>query len=92
MTTLIAIVDLIVLLLYVVSIPRFVSKRQSQGTGSLVLSIFIAVAIAIFGVVSFIANAGLVGATSSFTQAVILLFLVVMAALARASWADKPTA
>ncbi len=92
MTTLIAIVDLIVLLMYVASIPRVVSKWQSQGTGALVLSAFVALAIAIFAMVSFIANAGLVAATSSLTQAIILLFLVVMAALVRASLANKPAA
>ena len=89
--TLIAIVDLIVLLMYVASIPRVVSRWHSQGIGALVLSLLIAVAIAIFGTVSFIANAGLVAASSPFTQAIILLFLLVMAALVRASLAKKPT-
>jgi hypothetical protein len=92
MTTLIAIVDLVVLLMYLVHIPRFVSNSQARGTGQLVLSVCIAVAIAIFGVVSVVANAGLVAATSSATQAVILLALVVMAALVRVSWSDKSAA
>jgi len=84
MTTLIAIVDLIVLLMYIAHIPRVVSKSP----GSTLLSVFIAVAIAIFAMVSFIANAGLVAATSSFMQALILLGLVVMAALVRATWSS----
>jgi hypothetical protein len=92
MATLVAIVDFMVLLMYLASIPRVVSRWHSRGIGALVLPILIAMAIAIFGMVSFIANAGLVAASSSLTQAIILLFLLLMAALVRASLAKKPTA
>jgi hypothetical protein len=77
MGTLVSIADFIVLLLLVVNIPRIV-KQYSR---SLVLSIFIAAAIAIFAVVSFTANAGLIANTSSPMQLIVLLGLLAMAVL-----------
>jgi hypothetical protein len=88
MGTFVSIVDLIVLLLFVAYIPRIV-KRYS---GSLVLSIFIAAAIAIFAIVSFTANAGLIANTSSLTRVIVLLVLLAMAALLRLSEANGPVA
>ena len=81
METLVSIADFIVLLLFVVYIPRVV-KRDS---GSLLLSILIALAVAIFAIVSFTANAGLIAATSSLTRAIVLVVLLGMAALVRLS-------
>ena len=88
MGTLVSIVDFIVLLLFVVYIPRVV-RRDS---GSLVLSILIALAVVIFAVVSFAANAGLIAATSSLTQGIVLVVLLGMAALVRLSETSKPVA
>ena len=89
MATLVNIVDFIVLLMFVVHIPRVVRKALSQGSGQMLLTLCIAVAVIIFALVSFIAEAGLIASVSSLTQGILLLFLVVMAVLVRASWADN---
>lgn len=81
MATLVSIADFIVLLLFLLYIPGIV-KRYSH---SLALSVFIAAALMIFAVVSFTANAGLIANTSSLTQAIVLVVLLVMAALVRFS-------
>jgi hypothetical protein len=88
MGTLVSIADFMVLLLFVVYIPRFV-RRDS---GSLLLSTLIALAIIIFAIVSFTANAELIAATSSLTRGIVLVFLLGMAALVRHSEAGKPVA
>jgi hypothetical protein len=88
MGTLVSIVDFIVLLLFVVYIPRLV-KRES---GSLLLSILIALAVVIFAIVSFAANAGLIAATSSLTRGIVLVALLGMAVLVRLSEVGKPVA
>jgi hypothetical protein len=88
METLISIVDFIVLLLFVVYIPRLV-RRDS---GSLLLSTLIALAVVIFAIVSFTATAGLIAATSSLTRGIVLVVLLGMAALVRLSETSKPVA
>jgi hypothetical protein len=88
MGTLVSIVDFVVLLLFVVYIPRLV-KRDS---GSLLLSTLIALAVAIFAIVSFTANAGLIAGTSSLTRGVVLVVLLGMAGLIRLSAGSKPVA
>jgi hypothetical protein len=88
MGTLVSIVDFIVLLLIVVYIPRVV-RRDS---GSLLLSTLIALAVVIFAMVSFAANAELIAATSSLTRGIELVVLLGMAALVRLSEASKPVA
>jgi hypothetical protein len=88
MATLVSIVDLVVLLLFVVYIPRLV-RRDS---GSLLLSILIALAVVIFAIVSFTATAGLIAATSSLTRIIVLVVLLGMAALVRLSETSKPVA
>jgi hypothetical protein len=88
MGTLVSIVDLTVLLLFVVYIPRLV-RRDS---GSLLLSTLIALAVVIFAIVSFTATAGLIAATSSLTRGIVLVVLLGMAALVRLSEAGKPVA
>ena len=88
METLVSIVDFIVLLLFVVYIPRLV-RRDS---GSLLLSTLIALAVVIFAIVSFAATAGLIAATSSLTRGIVLVVLLGMAALVRLSETSKPAA
>ena len=88
MGTLVSIVDFIVLLLFVIYIPRVV-KRDS---GSLLLSTLIALVVVIFAIVSFTANAGLIAATSSLTRGIVLVVLLGMAALVLLSEARKPVA
>jgi len=75
-------------LLFAVSIPGIVKR----GSGSPVLSVFIALAVVIFGMVSFIANAGLIAKTSSLTHVIVLLVLVGIAGLVRSSEAGKSVA
>ena len=82
------IVDFIVLLLFVVYIPRL-ARRDS---GSLLLSALIALAVVIFAIVSFTATAGLIAATSSLTRGIVLVVLLGMAALVRLSETSKPVA
>ena len=88
MGILIAIVAAIVLLLCIVHIPSVVRK----GSGSSLLSLYVAVAVIIFASVSLAAIAGLVSTTSSFNQGILLAALVVMAILVRVSSASKPAA
>jgi cytochrome c biogenesis factor len=90
METLLGIVDFIVLLLLVVQIPRMVWKEQPHDIGSLLLSIFIALALIIFATVSFAAFLGLVQASSSLMRGIYLVVLLGMAAVLRLSWMGKP--
>jgi hypothetical protein len=92
MTTLLSIVDFIVLLLLVVLVLRSVTKEQPQGSGSLVLAICLAPVLIIFGIVSISAYMGLVEVVSSLTQGVLLVVLLGMAALLGFSWAGKAAA
>jgi hypothetical protein len=92
MTTLLSIVDFIVLLLLVVQVLRTVRKEQPQGSGSLVLAICLAPVLIIFGIVSISAYMGLVEVVSSLTQGVLLVVLLGMAALLGLSWAGKAAA
>ena len=92
MGTLLGILDLIVLLVLVVLIIRTVWKEQPQGSGSLLLSIFIALALIVFAIVSFAAYLGLVEVSSSLTRGIFLLILLGLAALLRLAWAGKPAA
>ncbi len=90
MGTLLGIVDFIVLLLLVVQVPRTVWKEQPHGFGSLLLSIFIALALIVFATVSFAAFLGLVEASSSLMRGIFLVVLLGMAAVLRLSWVGKP--
>jgi len=90
MGTLLGIVDFIVLLLLVVQVPRTVWKEQPHDFGSLLLSIFIALALIVFAIVSFAAFLGLVQASSSLMRGIYLLVLLGMAAVLRLSWVGKP--
>ena len=90
MGTLLGIVDFIVLLLLVVQVPRTVWKEQPHDFGSLLLSIFIALALIVFAIVSFAAFLGLVQASSSLMRGIYLLVLLGMAAVLRLSCVGKP--
>jgi hypothetical protein len=77
------IADLLVLLTIVVSVSRAV-----RGSGSLLLTVCIVIALLVFATVSFTAASGL-AQSSSLNQGVLLAFLIVTAIVARFSWAPK---
>ena len=70
MAIILRILDLVVVLLVVMNVSRAVWKAQS-----LVLSVFVTAAVAIFGLVSLLAASGLT-AGSAFDQGALLAFLV----------------
>lgn len=90
MDTLLDIVDFVVLLLLIVHITRTVWKEQLQGNGSLLLTICIALASAIFAIVSYTSYMGLVAVSSSLTRVIFLVFLLAMVVVVRLSWTSKP--
>ena len=73
------IVDAIVLLLFVVLIPRFVWRELSGGSGSLFAAIGVAVFTIVFAWVSFTSLAGFF--VSTLAQVIWLLILLLMAYL-----------
>lgn len=85
MGTLLTILDFLVVLSVVISVSRAVWN----GGRSRILSGFVVAAMIIFGTVSFTAANGLVS-DSSFNQWTLLIFLVAIAIVARASWAKEP--
>jgi hypothetical protein len=87
MGAVLTIIDVLVLLTLVISVSRAVRNGQPRGTGPLILSICIVVAVLIFAVVSFTAASGL-AQSSSFNQVALLLFLIVIAVMARFSWGN----
>jgi hypothetical protein len=91
MGLLLGISDFIVLFLIVIYIPRDVWKHE-QGSGSLALSIVIALALIVFALVSFASYLSLVEVSSSLTRGILLVILLGMAALLRLSWVSKPVA
>jgi len=91
MRTLLDILDFVVLLLLVIHAARRVRGEQPQDRGSLVLSIFVALALIVFAYVSLTAYVGLVGDSSLPTQVIFLVILLLMAAVIRSSWANRPT-
>lgn len=86
-----SIADLLVLLAIVISASRAVWKGHSRGFGPLLLSLCITLAMLIFALVSFAAAYGL-AESSSLGRAVLLVFLVVTAIVARVAWVNKPVA
>jgi hypothetical protein len=82
------IADLLVLLTIVISVSRAVRNGQPNGSGSMLLTVCIVVALLIFATVSFTAASGL-AQSSSLNQGVLLAFLIVTAIVARVSWAPK---
>ncbi len=88
MGILLIIADLLVLLTIVISVSRAVRNGQAGGSGSLLLTVCIVVALLVFATVSFTAASGL-AQSSSLNQGVLLAFLIVTAIVARVSWAPK---
>jgi heme A synthase len=92
MGTLSAILDFVVLLFLVVTILRRLGKNLG-GTGSLVLSVCLAIVLLIFGIVSFSAYLNLFEASSSLTRVIFLVVLLGMGgSLLVLSRTDKPAA
>jgi hypothetical protein len=90
MSTLLAILDFVVLLALVVLAVRAVWKPQSQGSGSLTLAAFTALVLVTFAMISFASYLGLVETSSSLMRGIFLLILLVFAALLNVIWAAKP--
>lgn len=90
MGTLLAVLDILVLLLLIIHTTRTVWKEHPQGTASLLLAIFVALALIIFASVSLSAFVGLSRASSVPMQVLFLMVLVVIAALLRYSCMRKP--
>jgi len=83
MSILLTIADLLLLLMIVMSVSRAV-----RGSGSLLLTVCIVIALLVFATVSFTAASGL-AQSSAFNQGVLLAFLILTAIVARVSWAPK---
>ena len=92
MGTLLSILDFLVLCLLVLSVLRIVWKELQPGSGSLILSLCVALALAILAIVSLTTYMGLVDVSSTFTQVIFLIVLLVMSALLRLAWSGKPAA
>ena len=88
MGTLVEILDAIVLLLYIITLPRLVTKGMAPGAGATLLGFCVAVFAFIFALVSFTAMVGFF--TSGLGQIVWLVVLLAVAALIRSSWAQEP--
>jgi hypothetical protein len=90
MGTLVEILDAIVLLFYIVTIPRVVTKGMSAGAGTMLLALCVTVFAFIFTLVSFTAMVGFF--TSGLGQVIWLVVLLGVAALFRSAWAQEPAA
>lgn len=89
MATLLGAVDFVVLLLLVVLTLRMVWQKQPAGSGSLILSVFVALALIVFATVSFAAYLGLVEVSSSLTRGIFLVILLALAGLLRLPWGQS---
>lgn len=87
MSTLLSILDVVVLLLLIVHVVRVVGNFSSP-----VLSVFVGLAVAILAIISSGVYIGLVREFSGATQAVFLVVLLLMAYILLSSWnsAEKP--
>jgi hypothetical protein len=92
MSSLLSILDFVVLLLLIVLVSRTVWKGRQHGSGSLILSVFTAVALIVFAIVSFSSYLGLVEVSSALTRGIFLVILIVLAALLRLTWSANPAA
>jgi hypothetical protein len=88
MGIILTIADLLVLLTIVISVSRAVRNGRPSGSGQLLLTVCIVIALLVFATVSFTAASGL-AQSSAFNQAALLAFLIVTAIVARVSWAPK---
>jgi hypothetical protein len=87
METILDIGAIIVFLLVVPSVASAV--RNEEKDVSAALAGFVAIFVVIFGLV-FMAAASQLATGASSTQVILLVFLVVVAILARTAWASKP--
>jgi hypothetical protein len=76
----------VIFLLVVASVPSAVRAAAKEVSGA--LAAFVAVFVVLFGLV-FMASASQLATSSFSTQAILLVFLVVVAVLARTAWASK---
>jgi hypothetical protein len=92
METLLAIVDFVILFLLAIQIVRTVWMEPPFGSGSPVLSFFVALVLIAFFLISLGAYSGLVAVSSTLTRIVFLVVLLVMAVLLRSSSPGKSAA
>jgi len=85
MGIILSILDLLIVLLVVISVVRAVWN----GSASRLLSGLVALAMLVFGTVSFAAASGLAG-TSLLTRGLLFVVLVVIVMLSRAFWRSQP--
>jgi hypothetical protein len=83
------VIDFLILVTIVISVSRWVWRQPTLGFGPLLLSICIILALLIFATVSFAAASGL-AAGSGLSQAILLIFLIAVAIVARMSWTNSP--
>ncbi len=84
MTTLLTVLDVVVLLLLIALLLRVVG-----GFGSAVLSAFVGAFVILFSVISLGAYSGMLGGTSGALQVIFLLILIAMAAVIASSWKSQ---
>jgi hypothetical protein len=89
MSTVLSILDLIVLAVVVFSVARALWSSEPGNSGYTLLAVVITVALLIFGVVSMCAATGLT-TSSGFNQGALLIFLVATGIVSRLYWAPKP--
>lgn len=92
MNTLLSILDFVVLLLLVISIPRIVLKELRQAAGSMLLTICVLAVLIVFAIVSLSAYVGLIGVSSALTRGIFLVILLLMLAMLRFAWSSKAAA
>lgn len=92
MNTLLSILDFVVLLLLVISIPRIVLKELRQAAGSMLLTICVLAVLIVFAIVSLSAYVGLIGVSSALTRGIFLVILLLMLAMLRFAWSSKAPA
>jgi hypothetical protein len=89
MATILSILDFVVVLLVVMNVSLAIWKEPSGSSSSLVLSVCVTAAVAIFGLVSLTAASGLT-TSSAFDQGSLAIFLVATAVATRMWRAKKP--
>jgi hypothetical protein len=87
METILDIGAVIIFLLVVVSVTWAVRTEAKEVPAT--LAVFVGIFVAIFGIV-FLAAASQLATSTSSTQAILLVFFVVIAIFARTAWASKP--
>lgn len=92
MSTLLDLLDVIVLASLVVLVVRKVSAGLANAPGAPILVICVALLAAFFATVSLTVYMGLVDIASSMWRFVLLLFLVALAVVLGASWNSKAAA